>query len=405
MIVQERPRAVSLSYRDYISSVAWQLRRISPGSALGDWCDERAWRLERCGQTATVETCADCGAPIPGTVQTERSLVAPACECRSCPWCARRRAAQAGDYARRVAAYLDDVEGSAGWKWHLITMTTERDKDDPASAEWPALQQRARAIRAAVTAMMRTWRRKRHPLGGVEVYAGWCGVECGPTGHVHVHILVALDTPLYDWTAGSGAARHRRCMCARGASYWDDLTRHIGVGRIADARPVTEPASAIAEVVKYSIKLPGSGGDNADAWIAGDVARCADPRVAAHWEVATRGLRLRERYGLARHVRFDEGRDKEAEEEPAAEPAEPAAPVEPCAYCGGVERELRIGCTWQIVADLVLHWGVRALATSREPRTISYAAPWTRPRPGARAPPDPAPAENVDTNGGDRVEY
>lgn len=310
------------SWRRWILDVVSELRAIGT-----PWAIERASRLLTCGRTATVEVCAECGRPHERTARAEIPSDGP-CESRCCPFCAQRRARKTEKLAARAA----DLEWSDDAQWQTLTLTMWRDRDDPEQARWPALRERARTMRGAATQVVRRLRR-----AGIQVYAAWAGVECAGVGHVHLHMLLCLDAKLTDWTDN---AKVRRLDCDRGAEFWPNMCESLDVGEIYACKP-TEGVAAVREVVKYAMKVPSS-----DEWLGGVSAPdyLPPPAVAAHWEVAVRGLRLRERWGKARQIPLLD---------PPEEPAETVAvdEPEPCPQCQSTRRRVARGYTSSIAAE------------------------------------------------------
>jgi hypothetical protein len=152
-----------------------------------------------------------------------------------------------------------------------------------------------------------------------ELTAAWSGIEVAGNGHVHAHTLIVL--PPGDVTAAPELV---------------DLIRAAGFDDVADARQAGP--ETVVEVVKYSVKSPSW-----ESAVDPDTSRptLIHPRVAAHWQLATRGVRLCERYGLARGVPTSE--EQPQEEQPAAALACPC-----CASVDELDRWWRQGASHRV---------------------------------------------------------
>jgi hypothetical protein len=249
------------------------------------------------------------------------------CHLRSCPRCARIRAANYHAYGEQLADLFasnrDDqiaLWGSHDYRAKLVTLTSVRDPADPEAHTVAALRERIAGLHDALRAIL-AWVRSdvREP--------GWVGafrsVELAGTGHVHLHVL--YHGPFVDlerWVAvGREGFTDRRGRVSPGFSE---------LGSVGDVREADE--ETIAEVAKYPLKTPGSG-ERAGEWIGGKAVECIHPILVARWEVATYGMRLVERYGLCRQVAAP---DEEAENE---ETLTPEAPIAPC-LCGYTETKI-----------------------------------------------------------------
>lgn len=126
-------------------------------------------RLDRCG-TWYMQECPECGAEV-GPKQRF-------CKVRVCPTCAARESAKRFAVIRSTVIDLNDNKRGM---WRMITLTAVNPYDggDPARLE--------RQLKACGKALYKLWRNvlsKAGPWAGAAA-----GLEVGPSGNVHVHIL------------------------------------------------------------------------------------------------------------------------------------------------------------------------------------------------------------------------
>lgn len=281
---------VSIDLQTWRAAVRRELDRLAdelerdgdPRSA--DWCRIRGERLADCGTHGTAVACYECGGPVPGSYRPAPYPVGY-CETRACPWCARRRAARSAQLGDRIS----EQEWATGCSWWLATLTCARDATDPAAASVSALRERAQLMRRSMTRLIKELRR------GAGVVAAWGGIELSTAagGHVHAHVLIA---------APAGAALGDTEGDRSGSAWWAEFRAAAGLGPIGDCRPA-DPG-AVAEVLKYAVKSPDPA-----RW-AVEPLRVVSPTLAARWELAIRGVRLRERWGLARSLKWDDPEDE-----------------------------------------------------------------------------------------------
>jgi hypothetical protein len=289
--------------------------------------------------------------PAPGT-KREHHDPNERCHARSCPRCARIRAANYRDFGARVAKLFDtlcdrQMQEWGSWRYRArhVVLTVGRDVADPAEHTAVALRERREGLRRAWRAIL-AWLRDTNPR------AEWIGAfvsdECQGTGHVHLHVL--FHGP---WVkAAQGEAPAEWTEIGR-AGYTDARRIHWpGYERLGYIKPRgIVGAVAIAEVAKYPLKTPGSG-KHAESWIAGQRRLVMHPRLVARWEIATFGARLVERYGIVREVPPP---DNDGENDGNEETEIPAPPREPCPWCGCCETKIVLFETADFLALARVH--------------------------------------------------
>ena len=246
--------------------------------------------------TAVVgHECQECGQPAEASGQ----LVGRGdrCGARTCPRCARRRAAAYRDLGERLQRRATPI--LPGWSWKMITLTAKYDPGDEDDLTIAALRDRYTGHRASFRMIFK----RLQALAGEDwrSVGGLCAVELAGTGNVHLHAVVL--SPYID----------KDDMALLAVTAWG------GAGYV-DIREAD--AGAIGEVCKYPLKTPGGAGE---AWIGG--AKCFDrkgnpglvhPRLAARWEIALLHRRVLDRYGSFRGVPLNE---KAVTEAPSPLPA------------------------------------------------------------------------------------
>lgn len=339
---RERPfEPCRIPHHTWTDLVADELAHLAGDYSATDveraWCLARAPRVRGCGRTALVQRCR-CGTAIPGSVHALPGAHGW-CETRGCPVCSRRRSAKLAGLADRAAAAVP--EGSSWW---LLTGTTARDPFDPEACTWQALRARARRCRVALGKVVKLARR-RWPVS-----SAWAGIELAGNGHIHAHLLISID---------HGTIPDRGLLEA--------TIRASGFDEVADAREAS-PA-AVVEVVKYSVKSPSwESAIDPDT----DRPRMAHPVIAARFALATRAMRLSERYGLARKVKLEVPEVREVPEAPE---------VVACPGCGGTEENDR----WWFrgASHRVADWARRTWKGKEGLRLCGQ--PWPREGPGKTA--------------------
>jgi hypothetical protein len=290
-------------------------------------------------------------------VRAEYVHSAERCHLRSCPRCARIRAAHYHEFGAQLVELFGKNRdeqiahwGSYDYRPKLVTLTSVRDPADPAAHSVQAMKERIAGLNDALRAIL-AWVRAecREP--------GWIGafraVELAGSGHIHLHVL--YHGPFVDldrWIeVGRGGFTDRR---GRRSPGFPEL------GSVGDVREAD--AATIAEVAKYPLKNPGSG-ERAGEWIGGEKRTVIHPVLVARWEVATYNTRLVERYGLCRQV---EAPDEDAENEETETPEDPIAPC----VCGCAETRIVVVPT----RDWISLCRVAGVAPFGTPRTVCAAA-------------------------------
>jgi len=290
-----------LTWRAWVKRVAAELRRLS--GAYGDWCEERAESLSECGLFGVARGCHHCGRPLDGAFAASPGGRGY-CRTRSCPWCARRKAAKSHQFGKRLSAepWAGDVA------WYMLTITTARDVYDPRDGEVEALRNRLGQIRKGATKLVRRLRKK---FGAVDAAMG-VELSTAANGHVHAHMLLGL--PLESRSVSSFSDNVRladgswgvHSYHAHGArEFWAEQLAACGLDPIYDCKPIDDLASAAPEILKYAVKAP-----DVSAWTTPRTVVC--PELAARWEVASKGVRLRERWGRVRSLAWED--EQEASE-------------------------------------------------------------------------------------------
>lgn len=276
-------RAAVVRELRWMSADLWDTSEGNEKTA--EWLDVRADRLEGCAVWGTAMGCDRCGSPVPGSY-SPAALRASHCDTRSCPWCARRRAARSAGLAARIA----EQPWAPHVGWWLATITVPREIDDPAAATVSALRARLAAVRRGMTGVVEALRRDHGMV------AAWGGIELstGAAGHVHAHMLLAVENPDLDLTDKD----------ARGAGreWWLAIRAALGLGPIGDCRRAGP--ESVQECIKYAVKSP----DPATWQHSSRVV--VSPILAARWELAGRGVRLRERWGAARGLAWHDPDDE-----------------------------------------------------------------------------------------------
>jgi len=279
----------------YLLTYADSMESVNSGTARA--IRRRAISFLACLTAARVRTC-ECGYHRPGSGIPD-GQGAP-CQSRSCPRCARRRAAKASIWLERAVDHVESTKDEAeGYRWRHITLTVPYDPRDPAEVTPTALRERVRILRKAWRAIWTPARSARERatwpgLGGPD-RAAFFSVELAGTGNVHAHVLYwgpfvskkSIETVASRATGGrSGFMDIRECQGKNGAK----------------------------EVAKYSVKSPGG---RAERWLSGVSRETIHPALAASWEIATFGAQLVSRYGLFRALPDPE--DEEIEDERIAD--------------------------------------------------------------------------------------
>jgi len=284
----------------------------------------RATAMELCVTHVEGHVCAECGTPRPASGELRGAGGKP-CNARSCPRCARRNSMKLAHWGRDL---VDKVVEVPGYEWRFITLTSQYDPTDPEAVTVEALQYRIAQLRKVWRAV---WRRQlKRPGAGA-----WISFEMGLTGMIHIHALYY------------GPFVHGETFSSIAAATWERC-------RIKDITIVREPRGAVAELLKYSIKSPGTRPEAA-RWFAGKPRLLGHPQLVARWEVATYGAHLNDRYGSFR----DHGRPEDAERDEAV------VHNGPCVKCHTVGRWQR--ASWPIKAWIMFCHQEGVLAFGHKP--------------------------------------
>lgn len=387
-----------MALRAWKREVADELATLGWGSLGGE--------LLRCGTMAAAWSCDGCGDPV-ASVDVDTS-----CDVRCCPWCQRRladerrdelfdevtrvpdlvRAARARvtaearaeledielDEKRRVGAICEGKGGRralrgqqrvAGrakvlrrelaalrrndWGWKLVTLS-------PAWRPWDVAEYSVRGLVRRLEAVTAAWRRVWK--GGLSCHglaAAYWRVELSAHGHVHLHALVFCP-----WWSQRDIARKAGMMADIRAIRAKDAGRETSVDEALRA--------AVREVAKYAVKAPTLRGD---VVAGGDAKGWIQPKLAAHWTIATRHRQLVGRAGLMR----------EAAEAREACTEAPEHRPRACASCGALLASApRVMASAKVAGELVKRgaWrtqGERAGPVKLPPRVSTSA--WRREAP------------------------
>ncbi len=261
-----------LSLAEYRQKTADELKRLAlwhtvHGKRRRNFV-KKARALMTCGQFARLRRCGSCGVADPGSVRVEC-----ACDLRSCPTCARRRA----DVARaRLDGAWRDGARPRKMSLYFLTFTLRYDPADPADLSVEGLQRRKKIVREAVGYV---WKKYLKKTGRAMAIA----VEVSPRGAVHIHALfhgyrpdVRVVRETYQFRAGDSP--------------------------FVNCKYVQRPAKAIRELAKYMMKA--SSPKNVRL-LRGGRGEFIDPVLAARAEVAFSGDRLFECLGAWRGLDDD----------------------------------------------------------------------------------------------------
>ena len=158
-VVEELRRRKYRSWRD---EVANELDRRDYHNA--------ADRFRNCARAGYTLVCKDCGGEIKPRVFT--------CNQRVCPSCAKKASNELYLSLRKA---LQEVmsNGHGGWRLKHVTVTLRKDHG------WPGVEDLGRMVQQMGQCVTRLWREylKRPGTGAL------AGLEIGPSGNVHAHIL------------------------------------------------------------------------------------------------------------------------------------------------------------------------------------------------------------------------
>jgi hypothetical protein len=298
-----------LSLAEYRHKTAEQLKRLAlwhtvHGKRRRNFV-KKARALISCGQFARLRRCDTCGVADPASVRVEC-----ACDLRSCPTCARRRA----DVAR---ARLDTAWRTGArprrMSLYFLTFTLRYDPTNPADLSVDGLKRRKKIVRDAVGYV---WKKYLKTNGRAMAIA----VEVSPRGAVHIHALFHGYRP--------DVSRLRETYQFR-----------AGDSPFVNCKYVQRPAKAIRELAKYMMKASSQRNVRL---LRGGRGEFIDPILAARAEVAFSGDRLFECLGAWR------GLDDDTD-------LPDASPVA-CAHCGSRVWKHETAALFILLQELPLEW-------------------------------------------------
>lgn len=287
-------RSAVMSEREFRRGLAAEIRTLAAREDVIAGADSpllrRARAIVKCALWVLAPECGKCG-----SVDTRRAAIFSTCSLRTCPTCARYRA---NEICERVDEVIRKMPRHARMDFYLLTFTLRYDADDPETMTPRGLRKRAEIVKAAAAY---AWRKCLKAPG----HALLLGIECAKRGMVHAHALYYGRRPDIEQVRTAYMLK-------------------AGDSPFVNVEPITDPHSAVREVVKYIAKLASP------KRLAGDNTRPAeyiDPRLAAAIEVGFAGMRLVEVYGAWRGKKI--GDDTNAAEDPVAESV-----AEQCPDCG-----------------------------------------------------------------------
>ena len=259
--------SVWMTLDEYREGVATELRRLAiyhaaHGKRRRDFV-KKARAILSCGRFARVQRCGTCGA-----VNAATAIVECACDLRSCPTCARRRA--------NIARTRLDSKWCAGARprhmgLYLLTFTLRYDPSAPDDLSVDSLKRRKKVVRDAVGFVWRRYLKARGRAMSI-------GVEVSPRGAVHIHALyhgrrpdVQILRETYMFRAGDSP--------------------------FVNCQYVRKPRKAIRELAKYMMKAASPKNPRI---LRGGPGEFIHPVLAARAEVAFSGDRLFECMGAWR---------------------------------------------------------------------------------------------------------
>jgi hypothetical protein len=252
---------------------------------------KKARALVSCGKFARVQRCKSCGA-----VDAPTAAIECACDLRSCPTCARRRANIA---RKRLDNKWREAAMPREMGLYLLTFTLRYDPNSSDDLSVEGLKRRKKTVRDAVGF---TWRHYLKARGRALALA----VEVSPRGAVHVHALYHGRRP--------DAQRLRETYMFQ-----------AGDSPFVNCQAVKKPRKAISEIAKYMMKA--SSPKNLGL-LRGGRGEFIHPTLAARAEVAFSGDRLFECMGAWR------GADDESDL--------PEQAPRTCAHCGSSAWRLEL---------------------------------------------------------------
>lgn len=256
-----------LTLDEYREGVAAELRNlalyhVAHGKRRRNFV-KKARSLLSCGQFARVQRCGTCGA-----LDAATAIVECACDLRSCPTCARRRA----NVARtRLEAKWCEGARPRDMGLYLLTFTLRYDPNDPGDLCVDGLKRRKKIVRDAVGFV---WRRYLKARGRAMAIS----LEVSPRGAVHIHALYHGRRP------DAGILRETYMF-------------QVGDSPFVNCAYVRKPGKAIRELAKYLVKAASPKNSRI---LRGGRGEWIHPVLAARAEVAFSGDRLFETMGTWR---------------------------------------------------------------------------------------------------------
>lgn len=289
----------------WASVAAWS-RSHGQDPRLVTFMERRAREVPVCGETWKVPVCT-CGHH-----EDTRAVLIEGCDSRTCPRCAKLRA---NAYRRAGFSYVQAhpvkrVKGRVSRGYFLTTLTEEKPPTltvDGLAASVRNVKHKGRDVYRQVTRFL-----PRKQNGTFGKYPGKCddagqvvGVEVGPSGNVHAHVL------------RYGAYHYSADVRAAAGDTWtkDTKVRQDEHG----AR------GGVVEALKYATKSSTKPGRR----------EYTHPALAVLFEVATYRMRLVEGYGTMRGL-IRQGDDAYMEQRQGVvkDEAERTAELAPCPCCG-----------------------------------------------------------------------
>jgi hypothetical protein len=179
--------------------------------------------------------------------------------------------------------------GGSALRWRFLTLTHWWDPSDPDAIKPGAMRTRVRAL-------FRQWSRvwsERLSVGGLAAATAKC--EMSANGFIHLHVLYWGPFVVKKYVEKLQAE-----LDSLAGFTWVQLARDHEETLRGQADPEDEGDNgewAAAEIAKYTAKAISPL--SAD-WIAGDGRPVLHPRLAAAWQVATRGVQLVRHFGTMR---------------------------------------------------------------------------------------------------------
>jgi hypothetical protein len=310
-----------LTLDEYREGVAAELRNLAlyhaaHGKRRRNFV-KKARSLLSCGQFARVQRCGTCG-----VLDAATAIVECACDLRSCPTCARRRA----NIARtRLEAKWCEGARPRDMGLYLLTFTLRYDPESPDDLSIDGLKRRKKIVRDAVGFVWRHYLKARGRAMAISL-------EVSPRGAVHIHALYHGRRP--------DAVILRETYMFR-----------AGDSPFVNCEHVHKPAKAIRELAKYMMKAASPKNPRI---LHGGRGEFIDPVLAARAEVAFSGDRLFECMGAWRGADDDKDLPEQA--------------PRTCQHCGASAWKSDIAPLQTVLAELPDGWTPR----------FGRAGPWSK---------------------------